>query len=297
MAIGRKRKTHRQKKIDVRSIRRIKKIKQRREPKVPKRFLAFKENYENAVKSGQLDVVKRYEKQIEQISKYLNKDGTPSKKALRSKKALDEFNRLVKEFNKEHRKWGKQFFKEKGIEQEIIKTKGASTYTQKELKQLSQTNKTTGKSLTEIALNISEQYRKMVDLFALDSFEKLREQLNIGSPVVERLANSGLTLEDADKYFTDFLNAKNTIPKEARKLASEDELNSAINDLIKLAGKDNIKDALELYMLSNKQERDNVVEIAIFHAEHNSKKGLKDFYDEIQNSIDPDNRKSWREFL
>lgn len=291
-SIGRKKKAKKQKRFNKLRFRSYK-------PKVlktPKRFLAFKKNYEEAVKSGQMDKVKAFEKEIGDISKYLNKDGTPSKKALRSKKAQEDFAKKVKEFNKEHRKWGKKFFQEKGIEQEIIKTKGASTFTQKELKNITEKQKG-GKSLTEIALNISEKYRKMVDLFALDSFEKLREQINIGSPVVERLANSNLSLEDADKYFSDFLEAKKTMPKEAQKLASQDDLNSAISDLVKLAGKNNVKEALELYMFASGNQRERVVQIAIYHAEHNSKKSLEDFYYDILNSKEPNKKSLWRELL
>lgn len=295
MAIGRRKHVRKTKKFNV--VRMHKQRKQR-EPKTPKRFNAFKKNYENAVASGQMDRSRKFERELEDISKYLNKDGTPSKRALRSESARKDFAEKVKEFNRAHRKWGKEYFKEVGVEQEILKTRRASSHTQNELEKMKKSGVKGGRNLSEIALNISEQYRKMVDLFALDSFEKLREQLNIGSPVVERIANSGLSLEDADKYFKDFLDAKKSIPKEAQKLAGEDELNSAIADLIKLAGKDNVKDALELYMLSSGNMRERALNIAVYHAEHNSKKSLMDFYDDIMNESDnPNDESSWKQFL
>lgn len=295
--IGRKRRTHKQKKIKVNAVR-IKKQRIAREPKTPKRFLAYRKNYEEAREAGKLDRSKTVERELEAINKYLNKDGTPNKRALRSEKAKQEYKRLVKEFNKGHKKWGKKHFEEVAEEQALKKIKGSSTHAEREVEKAKKDkNKKNGVNLTELALSATEKYYKMVDLFALDSFEKLREQLNIGSPVVERIANSKMSLEDADAYFNDFLNAYNGLPQEAIDLAKDDDLLKAINDLTKLAGKENLKDTLEIYMFAGARERDDVVELAIYHAEHGSKKKFSDFYDEVQNSLDPKNRKTWGELV
>ncbi len=298
MAIGRKKKSKKDE-IKTRVSARIKKTKVKKqkapkaELKTPKRFNTFAKNYQEAVARGKMDKSKALEKEMDTIKKYLNKDGTPNKRALRSEKARQEFREAVRNFNKSHKKWGKKHFEELGEKQALKKIKGSGTHAERE----AQKAKGTGVDLTQLALSATEKYYKMVDLFALDSFEKLRQQLNIGSPVVERIASSGLTADQADAYFEDFLNSYNNLPQEAIDLAKQDDLMSAIEDLIQLAGKDNLKEVLEIYMFANKRERDDVVELAIYHAENGSDKSFSDFYDEVQNSVDPNNRKTWEELL
>lgn len=293
--IGRKRRTHKQKRIKINAVR-IKKQRIAREPKTPKRFNAFSKNYEEAVASGRMDKSKSIEKEIETIKKYLNKDGTPNKRALRSKKAQKEFREAVKAFNKAHKKWGKKYFEDLGEKQALKKIKGSGTHAENEIHKAKQSG-ANGVDLTMLALKATELYYKMVDLFALDSFEKLREQLNIGSPVVERIANSALSTFDAEQYFKDFLDAYDHLPQEAIDLAKQDDLMKAIDDLSVLAGRENIKEVLETYMFANKNERDNVVQLAVFHAQHGSEKSFSTFYEQVQNSIDPNNQKTWGELV
>ena len=267
--------------------------------KSSKRFQRFLKNYNDLVERGELDKIK----EIERLKEWFGVRGAPNLRALRSNKAREEFNAQVTEFNKKYRRWGRAGVAELAEKQQELKSKRGESYTQRVLaEQEIKPEKDINKFYQE-ALKTTQQYYKMIDLFALDSFEKLREQLNIGSPVVEKIANSKMTVEQANKYFDDFLNAVNFLPREAQKYATEDELMQAIIELRSLAGAGNFQSVLTQYLQAPDDDRDHLLQVAGYHAQAVNKgatnKDFSDFYNDIlkYGKTDIYNQKTWSELL
>lgn len=302
--IGRKKKS----KSDKENIRHIKKIKKQRKIQLAtgKRFQQFLKNYDEAVARGELKPIKEIEDLRKKWAGAWNKDGSVKQSVFRSNAKRREFNKDIKAFNKKYRKWGKQAVREMGErqrekEQKKIK-QGADTYKEHEIKRKFKEAQEEHQNFDfeQAAKQAVEDYKRMVDMFANDAFNKLREELNIGSPVVQALAAMGYSIDDLQGYFEDFRNAYMNIPKEARNLASQDDINDALLQMVELVGQDNLVDTLDLYLSTDEEEeRELIIEMSLYHAENadNTNKSFKDFYNDVQNKIDPYNKDSWGEAL
>ena len=271
-----------------------------------KRFQQFLKNYDEAVARGELKPIKEIEELREKWAGAWNKDGSVKQSAFRSNKKRKEFNADMKAFNKKYRKWGKKAVKEMGEKQrEKEKRKiehGADTYKEHEIKRKFKQAQENHQEFDfeQAAREAISDYKRMVDMFADDAFNKLREELNIGSPVVQAFAATGYSIEDLQGYFKDFRNAYMNIPQEARDLASADDINNALLQMVELVGQDNLTDTLDLYLSTDdEEERGLIIEMSLYHAENadNTNKSFKDFYNDTQNSIDPYNKDSWGEAL
>lgn len=271
-----------------------------------KRFQQFLKNYEEAVARGELKPIKEIEELKQKWAGAWNKDGSVKQSAFRSNKRRKEFNADMKAFNKKYRKWGRKAVKEMGERQREKEKKkleqGADTYKEHEIKRKFKQaqEEQTGFDFEQAAKQAISDYKRMVDMFANDAFNKLREELNIGSPVVQALAAMGYSIDDLQGYFEDFRNAYMNIPKEARDLASQDDINEALLKMVDLVGQDNLVDTLDLYLSTDEEEeRELIIEMSLYHAENadNTNKSFKDFYNDVQNNIDPYNQDSWGEAL
>lgn len=271
-----------------------------------KRFQQFLKNYDEAVARGELKPIKEIEELRNKWAGAWNKDGSVKQSALRSNKKRREFNADIKAFNKKYRKWGKQAVREMGERQREKEQKklehGAYTYKEHEIKRKFKQAQEEHQEFDfeQAATQAIADYKRMVDMFANDAFNKLREELNIGSSVVQAIAAMGYSIEDLQGYFEDFRNAYMNIPQEARDLASQDDINNALLQMVELVGQENLVDTLDLYLSTDdEEERELIIEMSLYHAENadNTNKSFKDFYNETQNSIDPYNRDSWGEAL
>lgn len=278
MAIGGKKRTKRQTRFKQQRIasmtRRI--IDGRAKRSTPlstgARFRQFLKNYDDEIARGDLRPIKEIEELREKWQPFMNKDGTPSRVKLKSKKRREEWNADMKAFNKKYRRWGKKAVQEIGEKQRAKREKQANTFSENEIERIKEERKQQGLSndgvdFEQIAREESEKYLKMLELFALDTFNKLREELNIGSRIIHVLSSMGLDTETIDSYLEDFRNAYMNIPKEARDLAQQDDLNKAILDLVELHGQDNLTDVLTTYIQADTQEeRDAIANAGEFHA-------------------------------
>ena len=301
---GHKKKT-RGKKENIRSVKKPKKHRQV-ELVTGKRFQQFLKNYDEAVARGDLKPIKEIEELRKKWAGAWNKDGSVKKSAFKSNKKRKEFNADIRAFNKKYRKWGKQAVKEMGERQREKEKKkledGAETFKEHEIKRKFEEAQEEHQDFDfeQAAKQAIDDYKRMVDMFANDAFNKLREELNIGSPVVQALAAMGYSIEDLQGYFEDFRNAYMNIPQEARDLASQDDINNALIQMVELVGQDNLVDTLDLYLSTDdEEERGLIIEMSMFHADNadNTNKSFKDFYNDTQNSIDPYNKDSWGEAL
>lgn len=271
-----------------------------------KRFQQFLKNYEDAIQEGKLHKIKEIEDLKAKWGNYFKKDGTPNLNKLRTKRKREQFNADMRAFNKKYRRWGKKAVAEIGEEQKT-KTqkrieKATETFSEnqarKAVEKARENGETVGVDFEGIAKKESENYSRMLELFANDSLNKLREELNIGSPVVQALASMGLSTEAVDNYIKDFREAYKKMPQEARDLAKEDDLNSAILGLSNMHGAENLTDVLAEYIKADsEEERAIIAEAGEFHA-NAVKNGytntsFADFWDEARGT----SSKKWGEFL
>lgn len=302
--IGRRKKTRKQTKFKIKGSFVNKITKKNKAPKLAtgKRFRQFLKNYDEAIQNGDLQPIKEIEELREKWSKYMNKDGTPSKSKLKSKKKREEFNADMKAFNKKYKRWGKKAVKEIAEKQRTKREKQAKTFgenqARRSVEEATEQGITTGVDFEQIAKEESEKYLQMLELFALDSFNKLREELNIGSRVIHALSSMGLDESTIDSYLQDFRNSFMQIPKEARDLANEDELNQAIIDLVNLHGSNNLNEVLSEYLQADsKEEQNEIAKAGEYHlnAVNNGSTTIsfKEFWSEALGTTD----KKWGDFL
>lgn len=306
--IGRKKRTKKQTRIKQQRInatmRRIAGGRAKRDTQMSTgaRFRQFLKNYDDAIARGELKPIKEIEELREKWAKYMNKDGTPSKSKLKSKKKRDEWNADMKAFNKKYRRWGKKAVQDIAEKQREKRDKQAKTFGENQarraVQEATEQGLTTDVDFERIAKEESENYLRMLELFALDSLNKLREELNIGSPVVQALAKMGLTSEVIDAYIEDFRTAYMNMPQEARDLAQQDDLNKAILELSNLHGSDNLSDVLHAYIMADSEEEQQAIaEAGEFHADAvkngYTNTSFADFWDEARGT----SSKKWGDFL
>lgn len=309
MAIGRKRKTHKTSvAIKIKRAKTgalgVKKPQRKIEINPAKRLQQFLKNYDDAIAKGELKKIK----EIEQLKALYprNKDGSFNKSKLRSNDARRAFNKTVKEFNKKYTRWGKRAVKEMGEEQRRKerqkKEKGAETYSERGQKEVAKKAEEMGFDFKGTAYTAFSEYYRMVDLFADDMLTKLREELNLGSTVVAIIAKQDLDIDVLKDYLSDFYNAIQTLPKEARNLASQDDLSQALFKMTQLIGTDNLSDTLSLFLeTDNKEERNRIIRMSLYYDKHKEETN-KDFYTyykdfEKEDFTDKDNEKTWGEML
>lgn len=308
--IGRKRRTKKQTRIKQQRIRSMTHLLAGTtgRPKVltGKRFQQFLKNYEDAIQAGKLHKIKEIEDLKTKWGNYFKKDGTPNLNKLQSKRKRDQFNADMKAFNKKYRRWGKKAVAELGEEQKTRTQKRIEKATEtfsenqarKAVKKAQENGETVAVDFEEIAKRESENYARMLELFANDSLNKLREELNIGSPVVQALASMGLTSEAVDNYIKDFREAYKKMPQEARNLAQQDDLNSAILGLANMHGAKNLTDVLTEYIKANsEEERAIIAEAGEFHAQAIKNGKTKTSFSEFLEEARGTSSKKWGDFL
>lgn len=236
------------------------------------RFRQFLKNYDKAIARGELKPIKEIEELREKWAKYMNKDGTPSQSKLKSRKKRDEWNADMKAFNKKYRRWGKKAVQDIAEKQREKRDKQAKTFGENQarraVQEATEQGLTTDVDFEAIAKKESENYLRMLELFALDSLNKLREELNVGSRVIAVLSAMGLDTATIDSYIADFRNAYMNIPQEARDLAKQDDIEQAILHLVELHGSDNLNEVLREYLMADsEEERMHVAGAGKYHAE------------------------------
>ena len=157
---------------------------------------------------------------LEELSKWFTKKGTVKKRETRYNKGREQFNKAVEKMRKDV---GGKNPSQKRITDRAKFEKGQKTYTDKFAKD---------KRFTKQAREKANQYAKMVEVFASETFKQLREgEYGLGSEIVEMLAEQGLSDDD----IIDFLNTVKTtldrIPNEAKQYTERDDFWNTIGEL------------------------------------------------------------------
>lgn len=308
MAIGGKRRTKKQTRFKQQRVasmtRRIMGTRAKRSMPLATgaRFRQFLKNYDDAIARGELRQIKEIEELREKWAKYMNKDGTPSRSKLKSKKKREEWNADMKAFNKKYRRWGKKAVQDIAEKQRTKREKQANTFGENQarraVEEATKQGLTTDIDFEQIAREESNKYLKMLEMFALDTFNKLREELNVGSRVIAVLSAMGLDTATIDSYLEDFRNSYMNIPQEARDLAKQDDLEQAILHLVELHGSENLTEVLSLYLQADsEEERQHIAGVGKFHAEAVNEGRTTTSFNEFWEEAHGTSSTKWGDFL
>ena len=160
---------------------------------------------------------------VETIEKYLNKNGTPNKRALRSRKAREEYNKAVSDFNKARQK-GEISALNKAMGKSTTRTKSGAKRGKNAVKQARKID------YTEIARQASQEDSKTARQVRDEIINKIKDEVNIGSDLINRLASDkSISTEDFYKIIGELYDSiTNSMPADVRDDISKDEAFDAI---------------------------------------------------------------------
>lgn len=209
--------------------------------------------YRDLRAAGKIDKLEAFEK----INKFVGKRGGILKRAVRYKKGQEELKKLSKQIKQQYgREPSQKRIREAGEEQRRLNTealkKAGATYAKH--------HGAKDNRFKRVAREQTAKYGKMVDVFASDTYEKLKSQAyGIGSDVVEKLIEDGWDPEEAVEFLNQVMETMNDIPAEARNLADQDTFWQNIKDMSEIIQSggidaDNMKDVLVAYMTTDDRE-------------------------------------------
>lgn len=195
---------------------------------------------------------------VETIAKYLNRNGTPSKRALRSQKARAEYNKAVREFN---------IARQKGEISALNKAIGKSTTSIKKGSKRSNTVVKQARKIdyAEIARQASQNDSKTARQVRDEIINKIKDEVNIGSDLINRLASdTSITTDDfyrivGELYYT----ITDGMPSDVREDVSVDDTFSAIMKYHALIESGGDLDADLLVELLNSADNIEAADIAL----------------------------------
>ena len=160
---------------------------------------------------------------VETIEKYLNKNGTPSKRALRSRKAREEYNKAVSEFNKARQK-GEISALNKAIGKSTARVKSGAKRGKMPAKQARKID------YAEIARQATQDDSKTARQVRDEIINKIKDEVNIGSDLINRLASDkSITTDDFYKIIGELYDSiTNGMPADVREDVTKDEAFDAI---------------------------------------------------------------------
>ena len=205
--------------------------------------------YREMRKAGQVPAIAAFEK----LSKFYGKKGQVLKRETRYQTQLNKLQGLIKEAQGQYGKTpGKSTIQKKAKEISEKQKKAAATYAKH--------HGAKDNRFKRVAREQTAKYGKMVDVFASDTYEKLKSQAyGIGSDVVEKLIEDGWDPEEAEEFLKQVMETMNDIPAEARNLADQDTFWMNIKDMSEIihsggVDSDNMKDVLVAYMTTDDRE-------------------------------------------
>lgn len=160
---------------------------------------------------------------VETIEKYLNKNGTPSKRALRSRKAREEYNKAVSDFNKARQK-GEISALNKALGVSATKGKSGAKRGKKAVKQARKID------YAEIARQATQEDSKTARQVRDEIINKIKDEINIGSDLINRLASDkSISTDDFYKIIGELYDSiTNGMPADVREDIKKDDAFNAI---------------------------------------------------------------------
>lgn len=165
--------------------------------------------------------------ELEAVSKFIGKKGQILKRATRSKRSQE---RLEEAIAAAKEKFGSRPSQEKiDVELEERKEKAAEqrakskkTYRERKKKEKAAAAGDKKVNFRSIAQKATRDYDKVVDVLMDASIKKLMDAYNIGSDLIEYLAEQGLTTQQIKEFIIQMTDTIDDLPEEALQLASMD---------------------------------------------------------------------------
>lgn len=241
-------------------------------------------------------------KALDALSNFFTKKGTVKKRETRYNTGKERFKKAVKDVQQAlgSKQGGKKNIEEYNRKQQERRKKAAQKYVEKQAPKTK--SGAPDKRFKRQAAEKAAKYNKMVDIFASETYNKLKlEAFGIGSPVVEMLAESGLSADDILKYMEQAAQTFNDIPAEARGLASQDEFWQTVNDIMQIVndgGGADFADVMQAYITAdNTDDFKEVLENYLAFDGPESGHSFTEVYQELQYSLDATNEDTMREIL
>lgn len=194
-----------------------------------------------------------HDPELEALREFFGKKGQTLKRPLRSKKQQKKFEEAVKAAKE---KYGNKPSKAKMKKEMQRRKEAADTQKQKATKtwrkkKVEEAKKSEGKkNFRSVAQKAARQYSNMVDVFKDEALRDLIRAYGIGSPIIEYLAEQGLTAEEIRAFIEQWAARIDDMPEEARALASVDDMFTILKEISEEYGSDDFEDFSAMFMLS-----------------------------------------------
>ncbi len=231
---------------------------------------------------------------LETLSQFVGKRGDVLKKKVQSASGRAAFGEAVAAVKKNvgRRPGKKTFVRYQTKERERVQ-KATETFVKKAAPD---------RRFKKKARQAATRYGQMIDVFASETYNKLREgAYGIGSDVVEQLLDEGLTPDDIEEYFKEVQQTISDYPTDARKFVDRDEFWSAVIELNSSLKTDGIlkpQDVLTAYIGTDPDNREFFQTALENYATINDNRmSFTDVWNVMQSKLDPANYDTMREII
>jgi len=236
---------------------------------------------------------------LEDIDKYFGVKGQLLKRETRSNKAKEALNKGIKAAQKTvGKKPGKATFERIEKQRSEATKKAAATWAERNRPKTRKGD--VDKRFTRVAKEKANQFMEAVDVFAGETYNKLREDsYGIGSDFVLALAESGLTAEQIEEFLKQFRETWEDIPDEAKALAADDRLWTSLELIADtLKESDNavdFADVLSAYIKTGPDMIDFIGALENYIEYGDTSKSFSEVWDYLKDTINPDSMDNLRE--
>ena len=244
---------------------------------------------------------------LEALRPFFGKKGQVLKRPLRSKKQQAKFEEAVKTAKGKYgtkpssRKMKKEMQRRKEAATDQ-KQKATKTWRKKKVEEA---KKSEGKkNFRSVAQKAAKQYSNMVDIFKDEAMRDLFRAYGIGSPIIEYLAEQGLTAAEIKAFIEQWAARIDDMPDEARALASVDDMFKILKEINEEYGSDDFEDFSAMFLLSIDAETSGATDEvwksvidAWEEAGGNKTMPFAEYYEKLQQYDDPYNIDNAREVL
>lgn len=244
---------------------------------------------------------------LEALRPFFGKKGQVLKRPLRSKKQQAKFEEAVKTAKG---KYGAKPSSAK-MKKEMQRRKEAAAEQKKKAtkswrkKKVEEAKKSEGKkNFRSVAQKAAKQYSNMVDIFKDEAMRDLFRAYGIGSPIIEYLAEQGLTAAEIKAFIEQWAAKIDDMPDEARALASVDDMFKILKEINEEYGSDDFEDFSTMFLLSIDAETSGATDEvwksvidAWEEAGGNKTMPFAEYYEKLQQYDDPYNIDNAREVL
>lgn len=244
---------------------------------------------------------------LEALRPFFGKKGQVLKRPLRSKKQQAKFEEAVKTAKGKYgtKPSGAKMKKEMERRKEAADTQKQKATKTWRKKKVEEAKKSEGrKNFRSVAQKAAKQYSNMVDIFKDEAMRDLFRAYGIGSPIIEYLAEQGLTAAEIKAFIEQWAARIDDIPDEARALASVDDMFKILKEINEEYGSDDFEDFSAMFLLSIDAETSGATDEvwksvidAWEEAGGNKTMSFAEYYEKLQQYDDPYNIGNAREVL